>query len=60
MFSPHLSPSYAEYVDESFSVIFALVSVDEHVDGGVDGEEEVTDGEHEKDALHVIALLDTF
>ena len=40
------------------SVILALVSVDEHVDRGVDGQEDVADNEHDDDALLVAALLD--
>ena len=52
-------PSAAEELLAGLSVILALVSVDEHVHRGVDGEEEVADSEHDDDdALRVAALLD--
>ena len=40
-------PSAAEELLEGLSVILALVNVDEHIDRGVEGEEEVADGEHD-------------
>ena len=60
MCGPHCSsngPS-ADELPARFSVIFAFVSVDQHVDGGVDGQEKVADGEHDQDAFRAAALLD--
>ena len=58
MCGPHCSsngPS-ADELPARFSVIFAFVSVDQHVDRRVDGQEEVADGEHDDDALHVAVI----